>query len=202
MSKRKNNVKKKKLKIIIILLIILVIALIALAALMREPEVPKEVTDIVPDREKFAAESKEYLKDKVIPQHIYDFSTEYTGNVDRNELYERLYTISRFLPDLCSDLKLTDAKSYYSEFSSTIKEYLGIETESEFLKLAEYLEENDVSGLNFEYCVYHTGSLVTGSKYSSFQMDFKYETSDSITLNMEISNRKPASYTLVKVVMN
>ena len=204
MSKKIKNTKKSFKKIIImILVILLVIILILLAKSLSKPKVIREAENEKIDMYDIDAAAREYLKDKVIPQHIYDFSKEYKGSVDRNVLYERLYTVSRYLPDLCSDLKIVDAKDYYAKFSKQIKEYLGIGTESEFLKLASYLKENDVSELEFEYCAYISGSIVPAdSKYYKMQINFKYETKDEITLGFKIATKQPASYTLVKVSMD
>ena len=101
---------------------------------------------------------------------IYDFSKEYKGDVNRNILYEKLYVISSFLPDLSKDLKSMDTKKYYAHNSSQIKNYLGIENEAEFTELAKYLENNDISDATFQYCAYHSGSLIQDSKYSQFQI--------------------------------
>lgn len=199
----KNTTKKqsnKSQKIMKILIILLAIAIVILAIFLRLTSKSKSEEVVQPDWEAFAISSKEYLKDKVIPQHIYDFAIEYTGETDRNEMYEQLYIISRFLPDLCSDLKDISAEDYYSRFASEIKKYLGIETKNEFVELAEYLKENDVAGLTFEYCTYHSGTLEKGQTYSTFQIDFKYENHDAITFNMGILNNNAYNKSVLKLI--
>ena len=151
---KSENKRNKKLKIAIkILIIILVIAIVAFAIYLILYDKPASA-DELPDWEAAEQRTREYLSDKIIPQHIYDFTKEYTGELDRNILYEHLYTLSKYLPDLCEDLKRNDAKSYYAKNKQEIKKYLEIENEEDFIKFSEFCEQNDVSGLNIEYCAF------------------------------------------------
>ena len=199
-NKNKIKVKKPKSKIqnaIKIVILILIVVIVAFIIYLRISKKNSEKPNFE-DKSDFI---REYVEDKIIPQHIYDFSTEYKGNVERNEIYKQLYKISKFLPDLCFDLKKIEAKKYYSEFSKQVKENLGIETEEEFLKLSDFLSKNDISELNFEYCGYNAGSLVQENKYSNITMYFKYENIDEITLNIGILNRYRADKTPLKIIM-
>ena len=203
MSNKRNIIKIKKpnhkLRMAIkILILILIIVIVIFSIYLRLSDKPKSET-IKPNFDSVKKNSEEYLKDKVIPQHIYDFSVEYDGEIERNEIYEKLYDISRFLPELCLDLKNTDVKEYYSNSSNKIKKYLGIQTEDEFIKFNEFLEENDVSNLDFKYCEYYSGSLVKDQDYSNFQIDFCYDNNKILTFNMGIVNKYVYNKPIIKI---
>ena len=200
MSKKYKNHKNKNLKRILILLFIIIIISSISLVLKNIYTNEKLKNERIADYKEAAEYSKEYLKDRVIPQHIYDFSVEYSGKIDRNEMYKQLYAISRFLPDMCSDLKDSSVKTYYSKYSENIKNYLGIEDMDEFSELVDYLNENDISNLNFEYCVYQKGSLIENQKYSNIKMDFKYENHDAITLNIGVANNKILNQPVLKIL--
>ena len=204
MSNKKNKIKIRKpnykLRIAIrILIIILIILVFVFSIYLRVSDKPKAET-VEPNWEGFEAHVEEYFKDKVIPQHIYDFYVEYKGEIEKKEIYEDLYIISEYLPDLCSDLKEVDEKTYYSKFADKIKNYIGIETESEFVKLSNFLKENDVSNLAFEYCSYHPNSIVKDDIYSNFQMDFCYENDTILTFNMGVVNEFVYKKPVLKII--
>ena len=86
---KSENKRNKKLKIAIkILIIVLVIAIVAFAIYLILYDKPASA-DELPDWEAAVAETKEYLSDKVVPQHIYDFSKEYSGKIERDDIYEQ-----------------------------------------------------------------------------------------------------------------
>lgn len=202
MVKKYKNIKNNKLKKVLIFLLIIII-IISIISLLKNLYINSKLENERIEDLKAAAEyTKEYLKDRVIPQHIYDFSLEYSGEVDRNEIYEQLYKISRFLPDICSDLKNNNnVNEYYSKYSNDIKNYLGIQSSEEFSKLVDYLNKNDISKSNFEYCRYHTGSLVKNQTYSNIEMDFKYENHEEITLKIGVLNKKVKNQPVLKIIM-
>ena len=195
--------KNKYQKIIRILIILLVFAIVALAIVLRITDKPKEeTTNREDDIKAMQEQAKEYLEDRTIPQHIYDFSKEYSGKTQREEIYKQLDIIVKYLPDLCSDLKQTDSSKYYSDNSEQIKKNLGIEDETDFVQLAEYLKENDLSGLTFDYCIYHAGSLVEEEIYSNFQIDFVYKNHEPVTFNMGVLNKYMYNKSVLKLMAN
>lgn len=194
--KFKNKTSKFNKKILIVLLVIVIIVIVVI---LNRPKKQVQVGE-EPDWEQFVADTKEYLNDKVLPQNIYDFSHEYVGEYSKDEIYQNFYTLSRYFPDLCSDLKKTDEKGYYSRFSDKIKEYMGIENESEFLEVAEIFKQNDVSGLEFEYCRYNSNSFKKEENYSTFEIDFKYKDIEPITIKLEVLNKKVYNKPMLKVI--
>jgi hypothetical protein len=181
----KRNLKKKKI-IIVLILICIIIVIFSLVELNKNIKFRNEESlEGKSDSEIY----KEYVSNRVIPQNIYEFSRNYTGNVSRDELYKQLYQISKYLPKLCKELKATDATKYFNENTELIKEYLGITKVDDFISFAEYIEENDVSGKDFEYCTYEEESLIKDSIYWDFYIGFKYSDMEAVKFKMKILNK-------------
>ena len=179
------NKKRKKLIFLIIgILICIIVLLISIVILSGKSN--SEVIDLSKKEENI----EKYLNGKIIPQGISTFIREYKGDVSRDEFYECLYSISSFLPDLTSSLKeTTDYGVYYDENSENIKKLIGIENKDEFVELANYLVENDISGDEFEFCLYEKGSMVYSNEYySAFKMKFSYKSYGEVEFTINILN--------------
>ena len=178
------NKKRKKLIFLIIgILICIIVLLISIVILSSKND------SAVIDLSKKEESIEKYLNGKIIPQGISTFIREYKGDVSRDEFYECLYSVSSFLPDLTSSLKeTTDYGVYYDENSENIKKLIGIENKDEFIELANYLVENDISEDEFEFCLYEKGSIFNTDEYGTFKMKFNYKNFGDIEFTLRISN--------------
>ncbi len=190
------NKKRKKLIFLIIgILICIIVLLIFIVALAG-----KGNTETI-DLSKKEVNIEKYLDGKTIPQGISIFIREYKGDISRDEFYEGLYSISSFLPDLTSSLKeTTDYGAYYDENSENIKKLIGIESKDEFVELANYLVENDISGDKFEFCSIKENTMININEYSSFKMIFNYKNYGDIEFTIRLLNRDNDEYSNVRVL--
>lgn len=144
----------------------------------------------------------EYINGKVIPQGISRFERDYKGKVERDKLYEQLYSISKYLPDLVANLKnVTDFEEYYSENIDDIKKYIGIDNCDEFVKIANYLVEHDISTDEFNYCVYEKETMFNCNEYSTFKMKFNYKSYGDIEFEVKLLNdiQKNSSFVILLI---
>lgn len=184
------NKKHKKNVLIIIISILIIMLIVAIIAIIVFRKKPAEITGPTIDNQgEYLQESiEEYVSDKLIPRNIYDFTKEYSGSVSRDTLYEKLYLVSRYLPDLCDGInKAKDLSSFYQANSASIEKYLGIQNYNTFEFLAEYLKEHDVSGHEVEYCSYNIGTANNTVDYCEFEMEFKYNNLDPLEFSMRLS---------------
>ena len=196
MKKKKDN--RKKLLIIIVLVIVILIVL--LIALVKSKKTNGNESFRQIDYEAEQKRIEEYFSDKVIPQGIYDFTMEYGGNINRNDMYQSLYAITRYLPDLCSSLKDNKSSDFYAKNKSQIETCLGIETEEEFDKLVKHLENTDLSDSVLEYCAYRKGSLTKSGDGWYFYMDFKYSDYSSIVFYMRVPDSPNGQKSVLKIL--
>lgn len=195
MKKKKNN--RKRLLIILIIVIIILMVLLIVWAKLKKANSNESFRQI--DYEKEQKRIEEYFSDKVVPQGIYDFTMEYGGDVNRNDMYRQLYAITKYLPDLSKDLQENDASKYYEKNKEYIESCLGIDSEGEYDRLVDYLKKNDLSDATLEYCAYQKGSLTQIGNYWYFYMEFKYQNHDKITFYMRVLNLQNNEKSILKI---
>lgn len=187
--------KKRLIFIIIAILICIVILCITIIALVRNSN--KETIDLSKEEKNISG----YLEGKIIPQGISTFMREYTGNVKRDEFYEQLYSVSSYLPDLVSSLKESDDfEKFYDENYDDISKLIGVDNKDDFIDLANYLVENDISGNEFNYCLYEKGTVFNANEYSYFKMRFNYKDYGDIEFTVKLSNTKKKNISSLEIM--
>ena len=178
----KINKKKVLITLIILCIIIIIITIILLQILKKDTK--KTLTTVIP----FSA---------IL------FEEEYIGEIPKETFYEKLYTISEYLPELSKDIKKTSKlEKYYKKRKDELEENLGIENLSEFKDVANYLKEHDISETKFAYCSYERHSLVTNVYYSDLILKFIYKNEQELTFKIKLLNKKAANKPMVKVLVN
>lgn len=182
-----STTKRKNYLIFIIIGILICIILLCIGVIVLSRSSNNEKIDLSQQEENIS----KYLEGKVIPQGISTFMREYNGDVDRDEFYEQLYSVSSYLPDLVLSLKESNNfGKFYDDNYDNIRKLIGVDNKEDFIDLANYLVENDISGDEFNYCSYEKGTIFNANDYSYFKMKFNYKDYGDVEFTVNLSNTK------------
>ena len=192
--RRSKNMNKKKIKIMLILVLVILIILVVVLKVLE-----KKANTVVYSGAKEAELASEYLKGKVTPQGIHQYSINYKGNVTNNEFYEALNDTVNCFEDLSEKLETQASEDIFEESSEQIKKYLGIENIEDFEKLCELLKEKNIQNTNFSHCKIVENTFYTEGIYSKFDMVFVYEDGTELEVQLGILNKKSSKTFILTV---
>lgn len=191
--------KKRKIKKIKILLIMLFIILVILIVFVKF--LGKEKNIAVYDGKLDEQIAENYLKDKVVPQGVYQFSREYKGNISKDIFYTKLNDMLNYMMELSQDIEKEKIEKFFQKNSEDILEYLGIEKQEEFIKLYNFINEKNIKNATFSHCKIVENTFKIEGSYTKFNMIFYYDNEIELELQISLLNKEASKKPLLKVIV-
>ncbi|MGN1298912.1 MAG: hypothetical protein ACI4UE_02890 [Candidatus Scatovivens sp.] len=171
---RKIKKNKNRIKILILICILIVLILfIILKWIEINKNKPKSNNEIINEQ------VENYLSDKLCPRNISNLYSNYKGKNDKNDLYRNLKIFVNGLPEFTNKIREKNEEElipFFKNNNKYIYEYLGIEEQEDFIKISKYLQENDVTNMEFDYCeIYEDSYKLENEEYLTFNMKFVYK---------------------------
>lgn len=172
--------KRKQKEIVLILIILLAGMLIFSKYLYSQIQKNKDFDDVK------AEIYEEMKKEMVMPNGVFQFKKNYSGDNDVKDFYRSVYTLSRGLINLSKE-KIKDVDQYYEKNKVEIRNTFGITSLEEFRKLYEYVISFDkLKGFNSASI--DTDSIKNKKKYMEFNMTFVYDGDKTLKFNVRFMN--------------
>lgn len=128
---------------------------------------------------------EEYFEKRIVPQNIYKLVMNYTGDVDFDILYERIYYIVNDLPNL----NKINAKEYYSKKHTNIEYYYGIPDEKTFIDFVKYIKRKNINTTEYEQIKFDENHVVVKNDGIEAKLVIKYSENKICTFTVLFSNR-------------
>lgn len=119
----------------------------------------------------------DYLSDKIVPEGLSYLTFQYSGENDLNDFYKGIYSFANYIPKLSKKIKGKNQEyieEYYQKNKAEITENSGITKQSEFIKLTNYLNQEQEEIKKIQSVKIEKDSCENGKKYFTCDISFKY----------------------------
>lgn len=177
----------KKNKLFVIILIICLIIISIMVFLLNKEQKRKDYADNIREFQEFR---EKYESETILARNA-TVIFKYDGEYDRDYLYKDMKKFSDYMYYLKEQVTTENYEKFYQRNSDDIKNFLGLESQDEFEKFIEELQDVDVSEDTFRYAAYVVNSTAEENGYFTFKIDFYYgENENKVTFKVYFSNYK------------
>lgn len=167
---------EKKIKHIIIFLIILLLVIMLIIGVLRLINRNKERDGI-------------YVRPEVINPMFSDrFFKEYNGEVNKEEVLNRLTDFIYYIIDNKQEIDSLDSQKLLNQYNQNEEKFklMGFKTKEEYLEIMSIIQNINSNELEFSYASFETNTIKKMNDKVVVKISLKFVDVDEIMLNLEI----------------
>ncbi len=193
--KNANNKKINTKQIGIIAIIVTILVIIVFFIIVNTYAKIKEEEEKIRNKNDFeniktGVIEEHYQNGEIIPENDNFFTRLYSGTVKDEEIYEKLFLLVNYtMPNIKNSLNgktEKEIKEYYNENKEKILTNIGCESQEEFLKFKEIIDQSEKN--SFKKAKYEVEKFAEEDEYVTVPIILEYE-NKTITIKLELSKR-------------